>query len=868
MKIINKSAQIKAVTLFLCMLLTVIAPSLTITANAETVKGNVESYRPIHMAVVMDASGSIKSSSGDSSSDPDLLSREAAKIMVDCLPSEKNKVALFEYSNTFTKVTDLTSLDSADNVKMLENKLSGMTECKGDTHMIDAIQSSREFLDKNSEDGVQNVIVVFTDGAENGVITPQNATTDKIKKAVGDALGNSDVIVYSVAFDYEDSEGNHSIIGDSEKGGYGKEILDEFSNRTGGQVLITENDITGLDESFTKIIADLCHIQPVQIDEFEGNGDTHVTEVDISNSVIEADLRISCNTPESIKKGDIKLITPNGEEIPLSTDGSKDRENIWYSVDKLAANIKIITPDVGKWKVEVSNIVSEKPIKISLIEQYNMSLEVVLNSGNEDFEDLPAGEKLDVEVFLVSDGKRVEESTLYDMDSIEAFAYVSSDMGKLVNFNKLKNEDIDSIADKLANREGTETIKLESTGKSFKGEVPLNNSGAYLLSIWINSGRFYCYEDRVISVNGEIVKINDPNDITLYNGESATIENILGYCSSDKATAELEPVNSEAAKAVLENNTLNVLAIAPGETTANIKYTSVDGSSSFTIPFKIKVLNSPPQIESDKNIEEIKIRKDAEMDINNILNGVTDYENDPLTLSILEVLDSDIVEAEVSGDTVHLKGLEEGKTEIQFLISDGTSDTNVVMKVVHVTVNESVKSLCIKWSSLVLGVIVLIILTALLLHKKRRLRTQIRNVTITRVSGEYGENNTSYEVLTVRELKEVNYRKRNQITLKDLMKNALEYAEVFIQDEEIRTFVDNSKELTKIKIVGGLNRRKPDVIKGSSDIIGVSRDPFDKRLGKKINRSISNNANLDKVTIYIGKEIDPIQLVFEFEYGR
>ena len=865
MKIINKNIRIKFAALFLCMLMAVIAPSVSLAASADAVKGTIESYRPIHMAIVMDASGSIKSSKGDISSDPDLLSREAAKIMVDCLPSEKNQVALFEYSNTFTKVTDLTSLDNSDNVKMLENKLSGMTECKGDTHMIEAIQSSREFLEKNSEEGVQDVIVVFTDGAENGVITPQNAESDRIKKAVGDALGNSDVIVYSVAFDYEDSEGNHSIMSDSGKGCYGKDILDEFAQRTGGQVLITENDITGLDESFTKIIADLCHIQPVEIDEFKGDGDTHTTEVDISSSVIEADLRISCNTPESVKKGDIKLITPSGEEIPLSTDGSKDKKNIWYSVDKLAANIKIITPDVGKWKVEVSKVVSDKPIKISLIEQYNMSLDTVINSGDENFDKVAAGEKLDVEVFLVSDGKRVTESTLYNMEDIEAYAYVSGDTSQLVNFNNLKNEDIGSISKKLAERNNTVQVEMKSTGSSFKAEVPFDVSGTHLLSIWINSGRFYCYEDYIINVNGEIIQMNTPNDITLYNGESKSVANLLDYCSSRKAAVSLEPVNSDAVTVELNSDVLNIQTLAPGEAAANVKYTSVDGSSSFTIPFNIKVLNSPPQ--SENSTAGITIRKDEELDFGELMKDVADYENDPLTLSLLEVIDPDTVSASVSGETVHITGLKEGKTDIQFLISDGTSETNVIMKIIHVTVKESFKSVCIKWGLLVLAVIVIIALTALIIHKKRRLRTAVRNVTITAVEGESDEDEKTYEVLSFIELKEVSFRKRNQITLKDLMKKTLELAEVVVPDEVCNSVINND-ELAKIKFVGGLNRRKPDTIEGSSENIGISRDPFDKRFGKKIKRSISNNSDTDKVTIYIGKDNTKMRLVFEFEYGR
>lgn len=830
------------------------------SASAETAQGVVDSYCPLHVAIVMDASGSIKSSNGDSSSDPELVSREAAKTLINCLPSEKNEVALFEYSNIFNRVSDLTSLDTQENVSRLRDQLSGMTECSGDTHMVEAITQAREYLEENHTEGMRDVIVVFTDGAENGVLTPETATADKIRKVVSDAVGHSDVVVYSVAFDYEDETGKHSIMDESGKGGYGKDILDEFAAQTGGQVMITEGSIMGLDANFNAIVEDLCHVKSNAVDEFPGDGGSHTTDVKITDAVVEADMRIVSASLNAVRNGDVRLFDPNGEEVTLEPDGNSSRENVWYSEDKLAANIKIITPEAGTWRVEVKNIVSDEPVKISLIEQYNMSLSTIINSGSDDFSNVSAGEELDVEVKLVSNGRTVTDSYLYEANGVEAYAYVANETKLSVDLSNTKFSDIESVTRQLAEREGAVQVKLESDGSSFKGKVPFDTSGTRLLSIWVNSDRFYCYEDFVINVNGEIVPVGSIPDITVYNGESNTIPDILSYNSSPKSKVELESVDEKIAAAAITDNSLTVTAASPGETTALLRFTSVDESSSFTSPVNIKVLNAPPLytwLEKD-----VSLRKGAKLEYAEILEDVKDPENDTLTMSIIRNTDNAVVTADIddSKQAVILDGLKKGTADIQIAVSDNSAEKNTIIKTIHVKVNGSLAGIiagCI--GAALLGVI-LVLVIFYLIERKRRVDAVIHDLTV--MMDDTNDITQSFPVLSYIDLS-MSF-KQGSLTFEELMESALYNADKPLPEPVVERINSKKALLSEITIKGALKSGDCNTIICKSKDIGCSEDPFMPHYGLPVKRKIYKRDTDKEVFLFIGGGEDKNRYIIKF----
>ena len=55
-----------------------------------------------------------------------------------------------------------------------------MKKCEGDTHMLSAIEEANRYLADNSDDQYKNVIIVFTDGAENGMLDEQSSDRESL----------------------------------------------------------------------------------------------------------------------------------------------------------------------------------------------------------------------------------------------------------------------------------------------------------------------------------------------------------------------------------------------------------------------------------------------------------------------------------------------------------------------------------------------------------------------------------------------------------------------------------------------------------------------------------------------------------------
>ena len=284
----------------------------------------------LNIAILMDASGSILDT--EHPSDPNLTSRDEARTLVNMIPTDNNiKVSLFQFSNNLDQKSGLTAVDSDNSYSQLGNTISSMTECANATHMVSSITDVCDYLKQNSKDNTRNVLVVFTDGAENGAMTAATATDEKIKETVSNSVGDSGVEVYSLAYDYLDESGNHSV-GDSN--GYGYRLLEEYANQTGGTVEVAEN-VNQFRDKFCEILSSLngnnANLEKVTDGTFE-------TDLE----VVEADLSVYT---DDVSK--ITLTKPDGSVVDLN---NKD-DNIWVQSTKSSVDIKIISPEVGEWKI-------------------------------------------------------------------------------------------------------------------------------------------------------------------------------------------------------------------------------------------------------------------------------------------------------------------------------------------------------------------------------------------------------------------------------------------------------------------------------------------------------------------------------------
>lgn len=805
---------------FLCLILTVICfLSCFTTAYAVSTQkqGTVDSYQPLHIAILMDSSGSIKGSKRSDSSDPDLVSREAAKAFLNCIPSNKNQVTLYHYSDTCIQDKVLTSVDSQENIQQLIDALSNMKQCSGETHMLSAIQKANNYLQTHSSEEYKNVIIVFTDGAENGMLS-ENANDSEINAAVKKVLGDTDTVVYSVAFDYFDEEKKSHSISKNANGdvGYGKKILDEIARTTGGKVMETQlNAIDELDDQFINIINDLCNIYPERIAEYEGDGKLHETSFEITDSVIEADIRISCDTLDAVNKAKITLVGPpdENETVDFSGGASSSNGKIWYSVDRLAINIKILAPKIGKWKLTISNIKSDSPVYINLIRQYNMSFDFNITTSSGDPQKINLGETVGVEIKLKSDGTLVKSDYFYNLNTMEAYVFLTEGEENLLDFSKYDSKKmLNGFTDVLKNREHTQFFKMVSTGQSFKADIPMDHIGKNLIGVWVCSGRFYCYEDRVVNVLHTLApsKTNDISDIELRYGEKKTIDDLISYSSYDDVKIELIKGDGDIIGAKLQDdsNSLLIEGKKTGTQEVVLRYTSnADKSQSFEKKFNAVVVNSAPNVPKAVDLEMAlgdTVTKD------NLLNDITDPDGDVLKISGVHSSTPGILDLQKDDSKIIIKANSVGNDKITIDITDGH---NTVQKIINVTVNYPVWFYLLIAAGIILIIGIIIWLLILRKNRSRRLHTNLCDVCFEIYKDDETE---TYELKYLVNLSNM-FEKKGKVNFYDLIYNVI--SEEFKQNaDDLKDYIESNKDklagFKNIFIIGNSKASEPDRIKG------------------------------------------------------
>lgn len=836
----DKNARITRYVLLLCILLLFLCtPLASSNAYAESAhqNGTLDSYQPLHVAILMDASNSL-TGLGANSSDPDLVSREAAKAFLNCIPSNRNMVALYHYNTVCQQDKKLTPVSSMQSISELNDTLSGMKKCEGDTHMLSAIEEANRYLADNSDDQYKNVIIVFTDGAENGMLDEQSSDRE-IVEAVDNVLHDTDTVIYSVAFDYVNKTTGNPSISKNSKGevGYGKKILKELADKTGGKVMETSlNDINALDDQFLEIINDLCNIRSEVIDEYEGDGRSHKTLVPITDAVIEADLRISCDTLDAAKKARIILEDPEGNKFSFSGTGSIDEHNIWYNTDRLAMNIKIIAPSFGDWKLTVDGIKSDSPVYIRLISQYNMSMDYKITTPSGNLSQVPLGDDVTVEVRLKSDDSILTNPYFYDLHNMQAYAFVTEGDDIGIDFRDYdSNALLDHFENVLKNRPHTETFPMESTGSSFRVNIPMVHQHENILGIWIGSQRFYCYADEPLYVTYifEPVKDKEFEDIELKTGEQKTIGNLSLYASDPKAKIELLQGDGETveAKCSDDGSTLSLTGKKVGQQELVLQYTSlVDSTLVFEKRFKTVVVNSVPSV---SGVSDLSLHI-GDTHTENALRGIVDNDGDVLTVNNVHSDNPNVADVSMNGQTLTIKAKATGSASVVIEVTDGFS---VVRKTLKVTVHHTIWF----WLLLILLFLAAVVVLALLMrwkHKKnRRFHTILNNVTF-RFYPEKA-NVRSFHLRYPVNLPSL-FPNKGETNLKELIDTCMN--EPFSENvsELIDFMQDNEERLAafgNIKMIGSIRFSDPDTFKGSDSHVQL-------RSGISVN-SVINVTTLD-----------------------
>ncbi len=663
-----------------------------------------EKVENLNVAILMDASGSILDS--ERPSDPDLTSRDAARSFVNLIPTNgATRVSLFQFSNDLDQVAELTTVDADESYRQLGNAISGMTHCANATHMVSSITEVCKYLDQNSDENTRNVLIVFTDGAENGVLTAATATDEKIRETVNNSIGDTGVEVYSLAYDYLDDDGNHSV-GDID--GYGYRLLKEYAEQTGGTVEVAEN-VDQFKDKFCKVLASLSGGDLPKITKITDG--TFETDLEI----VEADISVHINDAEKIV-----LTKPDGKIVDLNDKN----DNIWVQNTKSSVDIKIISPDVGKWKISVEGVKPEN-VDIDLLRYYDLSMKISTTLNGNEVTSVTPGDRLHLESVLYSAGNAMNPQDLYELNNMEAYAYVSDNTSLK---NEVKNKTAEEISTYLKRLEGVQSFALGITDTAFTADIPIENNGANLISVLINSGNFYCYDEVLISGDGSIFPIKTPETVYVSNGYSTEIPMFSENYSSSSADVKMNnEYDNSLIDAELVNNTLKINGRMAGSTILDFTFTAKDGSSSFDLKIPVVVSNAIPVVDFDG--ESYTLDAGEKLSIKDLAARVSDYEKDTITITLSDVSDDTIIDASYVDDILTLEGLTAGESTLTLDVSDGE---NIVQATVYVKVR---KAMVFRILPFIIGLIALAIiaLVALLLRKKgMKLRNSLYELRVTK----------------------------------------------------------------------------------------------------------------------------------------
>ena len=665
-----------------------------------------DDYTPVNVAILMDASGSMFSSDTGISSG-NSVSREAGAQLIKMINTDQNQVAIFKYSTKCEKLTDLS------NVSDFDKKLDTMDTMREDTlpddpnantHMLEAVEEAAKYLRDNSREGVKNVIVVFTDGSENGRLDeddPAKCTDEAIEKEVSKALGGKkvdDLIVYSVAYDYEDTDKNgnkrHSVTGpNGEKNGFGAKILEKMAEATNGEVLYTEGNISDLYNQFEQILGKLMVTDIKQIDEFAGDGKKHSTSFYIGPSALSATIYIKCADPSELAKGTITLNYDDQGQDAFKNLVLKDREtDSTGTVGFITDTITMNNPPSGNWTLTIDGVKSDSTIKVDLVNGYETSssteIELLHGGKTAPIENAQKGDTLKLKTKLFARGEEITDKALYTDESMKTRVYISDQ--PLLPENYVRNHTAEQVESELQSS-GLSYLPMAASEEGFTlNDVTIDWDNTKYINIYTYSTEqgIKCFDCIPVSVGEPQVEIVSPiDDIMLSTASDPfTVGELSRRSISSDVTVWLESGYDSSICAVeLVEDSIKITPLAIGQTTVGLKYTSKSNSdNSAVMNFNVIVENTRPDFKLPAEVKTQNIKKGEEITVTGLKGYASDPDGDVMKISASTEDTANIeINYDDTSDTLTIKGIAQTDTpaKIEISASDGTDDTKDIISV-------------------------------------------------------------------------------------------------------------------------------------------------------------------------------------------
>ena len=345
----------KRITALLVLSMFLVTISLYPVTAQSTSGDNVK--KTMNLVIVLDRTESIQQS------DPNRLSQEAAKLIVDLMVQSGNKIGLVQYTDKVTDRMDITVINGQVEKNKLKVYIDGLGAPKGQSTDISSGLKEGVSMLAGLKMLENPVIVLLTDGKNdfNGSDRTQEISQRDLEQDLVTAK-NKEIRVYTIGLNAD--------------GSVDKAMLSRIAKETGGKSYIVDR-ANDLPDIISNVYTDALGYKKLSLGSdrviLSGSFDTYNFDV-TNSSVAEANIVIYRN-------GDVqvRLIKPDGTEAYWDNDryiASPSRSYMAY---------KILNPDKGQWRLMVKGTRNEV-VKISLLYNNHLAIQMdQLSSPNNPF---------------------------------------------------------------------------------------------------------------------------------------------------------------------------------------------------------------------------------------------------------------------------------------------------------------------------------------------------------------------------------------------------------------------------------------------------------------------------------------------------
>lgn len=542
----------KLVTGVLAVLLAVslLMPVGVVRAEKET--EHKTEYEPCDVVLVLDTSGSMKSS------DRNRLVLKAVQKFANMMPADECRVAVVGFNDVATVYTtengqpafcEMSELNSLDKVKQATSaiKYSGYTGIGNG--LIEAVN----LMKNNEKAGNNKAIILFSDGVDDlRTELKYQECQDNLTDAVLWAKQN-ECKIYSVGFNYLTKSG-------SSLGKEGLEKLNFITDSTGGITQVVDS-LKGIEDTFIQFVANIFNLNYIPLSVVGGE-----VEINVTPGVMEMNLRIACDDKSQLKNATISLIDAQGNSVEL-----KNSDRVRYDEEENSISIKVIGPECGKWMLKIVGI-ADDDIKIGLLNHYDLVFKAYAQVPKGNPENTAySGDEVKIGCKIESEGGS-SNSTIYQYIT-KSVAYVSprTNPDKQTEVKLEYNQDANELQGSFKVSEtAIHDVSIVVETDFFSKTIPLS----------VESG------NKPLEISGSIanqkVKVK----------KSIAIDDIYQYVKDvegDKIEASISNVeNAKVASVKVDGDKIIVDGLKWGSTLVTVMYKDAQGNVQ-TLDFSVQV---------------------------------------------------------------------------------------------------------------------------------------------------------------------------------------------------------------------------------------------------------------------------------------